>query len=321
MDSLSKSIKYLASFINSHYKDYLEAMVEYQPQKGYGDFPNSSEIVQCMRDITHNMEDKLSDLRIPENFAPSRHLIQTIKNFINILKNYESIFESTYKSYSNPERISVPVYEINKRRLETIEACEHFVEIANKELNHSNTEIDKMNEVEKITLGELFRFGKKLTLGSVLFIIGIVGIIVTITIFGTKAESNYKIGKLQKEIDNYKNNKRIVSINIDSLTNELRNKSIELDSLQNRFKILSVNYNDLLDKKVVEVSISYFEPKSIFDGTVLINAIDQSTFDLSVKNPNTPEEAPLRKPKVILKEMKALDKESATILNSILEMI
>jgi type I restriction enzyme M protein len=44
-------------------------------------------------------------------------------------------------------------------------------------------------------------------------------------------------------------------------------------------------------------------------------------FDLSAKNPNTPEEAPLRKPKEILKEMKALDKKSATILNSILEMI
>ncbi len=52
-----------------------------------------------------------------------------------------------------------------------------------------------------------------------------------------------------------------------------------------------------------------------------IKDIDQSTFDLSAKNPNTPEEAPLRKPKEILKEMKALDKKSANILDSILELI
>ena len=55
--------------------------------------------------------------------------------------------------------------------------------------------------------------------------------------------------------------------------------------------------------------------------TVNIKDIDQTTFDLSAKNPNTPEEAPLRKPKEILKEMKALDKKSATILDSISELI
>ncbi len=55
--------------------------------------------------------------------------------------------------------------------------------------------------------------------------------------------------------------------------------------------------------------------------TINIKDIDQSTFDLSAKNPNTPEEAPLRQPQKIFKEIKALDEESATILNSILELI
>ncbi len=45
------------------------------------------------------------------------------------------------------------------------------------------------------------------------------------------------------------------------------------------------------------------------------------TFDLSAKNPNKKEEAALRQPKEILEEMKALDEESADILNSILELI
>ena len=55
--------------------------------------------------------------------------------------------------------------------------------------------------------------------------------------------------------------------------------------------------------------------------TVNIKDIDQSTFDLSVKNPNTPEADPLRQPQEILQEIKALDDESAEILNSISELI
>ena len=55
--------------------------------------------------------------------------------------------------------------------------------------------------------------------------------------------------------------------------------------------------------------------------TVNVKDIDQSTFDLSVKNPNKKEEAALRQPQAILEEMKALDEESAEILNSILELI
>jgi type I restriction enzyme M protein len=55
--------------------------------------------------------------------------------------------------------------------------------------------------------------------------------------------------------------------------------------------------------------------------SINIKDIDQATFDLSAKNPNKKEEAVLRQPEDILLEMKALDKESAIILNSILELI
>jgi type I restriction enzyme M protein len=55
--------------------------------------------------------------------------------------------------------------------------------------------------------------------------------------------------------------------------------------------------------------------------TVKISDINQTTFDLSAKNPNTPEEAPLRSPEEILKEMAELDKESAKVLNSILDLL
>ena len=44
-------------------------------------------------------------------------------------------------------------------------------------------------------------------------------------------------------------------------------------------------------------------------------------YDLSVKNPNTPEEAPLRKPQEILAEMEQLDEDTRELLDSIKELI
>ncbi|MEZ4840652.1 MAG: N-6 DNA methylase [Flavobacteriaceae bacterium] len=49
--------------------------------------------------------------------------------------------------------------------------------------------------------------------------------------------------------------------------------------------------------------------------------LDEDTLDLSPKNPNTPEEAPLRSPEEILEEMQALDEETSSILNQIKELI
>jgi type I restriction enzyme M protein len=55
--------------------------------------------------------------------------------------------------------------------------------------------------------------------------------------------------------------------------------------------------------------------------TINAKDIDQTTFDLSVKNPNKKEEVSLRSPKEIIKEMKALDKESADILETIAKLV
>jgi len=78
----------------------------------------------------------------------------------------------------------------------------------------------------------------------------------------------------------------------------------------------------LNEKDLAEfVSLQKKQAESENSWTININDIDQATFDLSAKNPNTPEEAPLRDPKDILQEMKALDKESIHILNSIFDMI
>ena len=45
--------------------------------------------------------------------------------------------------------------------------------------------------------------------------------------------------------------------------------------------------------------------------------IDKDTFDLSAKNPNKKEEIALRQPNVILGEIKALDDESAAIMENL----
>lgn len=55
--------------------------------------------------------------------------------------------------------------------------------------------------------------------------------------------------------------------------------------------------------------------------SIKVADIDETTYDLSVKNPNTPEEAPLRSPEVILAEMQSLDVETNTILKTIKKLI
>jgi type I restriction enzyme M protein len=80
--------------------------------------------------------------------------------------------------------------------------------------------------------------------------------------------------------------------------------------------------NSLNEKDLAEfVELQKSKAKSENSWSINIKDIDHSTFDLSAKNPNKKEEATLRQPQAILEEMKALDEESAEILNSILELI
>jgi len=91
----------------------------------------------------------------------------------------------------------------------------------------------------------------------------------------------------------------------------------QLNLDRNLGKTNALNEKDLAD------FIELQKTKADSDNSWSINiaTIDHSTFDLSAKNPNKKEEAALRQPQEILEEMKALDEESADILNSILELI
>lgn len=91
----------------------------------------------------------------------------------------------------------------------------------------------------------------------------------------------------------------------------------QLNLDRNLGKTNSLNESDLAE--FVELQLTFADSENSW--TVNLKDIDQTTFDLSAKNPNKKEEAALRQPKAILEEIKALDKESADILNSILKLI
>ena len=91
----------------------------------------------------------------------------------------------------------------------------------------------------------------------------------------------------------------------------------QLNLDRNLGKTNPLNEKDLADF----IALQKTKAESVNSWNVDITDIDQNTFDLSVKNPNKKEEAALRQPQAILEEMKALDEESADILNSILELI
>jgi len=97
----------------------------------------------------------------------------------------------------------------------------------------------------------------------------------------------------------------------------------QLNLDRNLGKTNPLNEKDLADFVQMQkaVTLSGAEGESENSWSVNIADLDQNILDLSAKNPNTPEEAPLRQPAAILESMKVLDKESETILNSILDLI
>lgn len=91
----------------------------------------------------------------------------------------------------------------------------------------------------------------------------------------------------------------------------------QLNLDRNLGKTNALNENDLAE--FVELQKTFADSENSW--TVQVKDIDKNTCDLSVKNPHRKDEVTLREPKEILEEMKALDEESAEILNSIKELI
>ena len=91
----------------------------------------------------------------------------------------------------------------------------------------------------------------------------------------------------------------------------------QLDAGRSLGKTNALNDDDL--KEFIQLQASFSEsPKS---WSVDIADIDSESCDLLVKNPNTPEEAPLREPEIIIAQMISLDAESTKILENIRGLI
>ncbi|MDQ6957270.1 MAG: N-6 DNA methylase, partial [Mariprofundaceae bacterium] len=76
--------------------------------------------------------------------------------------------------------------------------------------------------------------------------------------------------------------------------------------------------NPLNEQDLAEfVELQKTQAESENSWTVKISDINPNMFDLSAKNPNTPEESPLRSPEEILKEIAELDKESGLLMESL----
>jgi type I restriction enzyme M protein len=91
----------------------------------------------------------------------------------------------------------------------------------------------------------------------------------------------------------------------------------QLDAGRNMGKTNPLNDKDMEEFLAFAKAQTESEKSWLFN----VNDLDENTRDLSPKNPNTPEEAPLRSPEEILEEMQTLDEETSSILNQIKELI
>ena len=133
---IPKSKDYLERFVNSHYRLFHEDMREYRSNMGYGDYPYSTEIIQCMREITHTIREVFGDLSIPEKFISPEDLINKSKWFIDHLESFDSYFLNAVEQIRKVDKnapIPIPIYEIDTHRRKTIGSFKMFVGLAEKE--------------------------------------------------------------------------------------------------------------------------------------------------------------------------------------------
>ena len=91
----------------------------------------------------------------------------------------------------------------------------------------------------------------------------------------------------------------------------------QLDPGRNLGKTNPLNDTDMEDFLKLQPKVTESEQS----WTINIKDLDPDTYDLSPKNPNAPEEEPLRAPQDILEEIAELDSQSETLLATIKELL
>ena len=87
----------------------------------------------------------------------------------------------------------------------------------------------------------------------------------------------------------------------------------QLDPGRNLGKTNPLNDKDMAEFLELQKTLAESEKS----WSVEVSGLDQNTFDLSPKNPNAPEEEPLRAPEEILAEIAALDAETTQLLATV----
>jgi type I restriction enzyme M protein len=91
----------------------------------------------------------------------------------------------------------------------------------------------------------------------------------------------------------------------------------QLDAGRNMGKTNPLNDKDMAE--FVELQKTFADSEKSW--SVKVSDVDTGSYDLSTKNPNTPEEAPLRDPAVIIEDIAAIDEQTASLLAEIKEML
>src|SRR5690606_37090836 len=91
----------------------------------------------------------------------------------------------------------------------------------------------------------------------------------------------------------------------------------QLDPGRNMGKTNPLNEADMAEF----VKLAKTKGDSANSWSVDVSAVNTTTYDLSVKNPNRAEEAPLRAPLTILHEMRELDAKTEGLLDNIMALL
>jgi type I restriction enzyme M protein len=91
----------------------------------------------------------------------------------------------------------------------------------------------------------------------------------------------------------------------------------QLDPGRSLGKTTALNDDDL--REFIKLQSNYSDSEKSW--VVVADDLDEDTYDLSIKNPNAPEEAPLREPDEIIAEITALDTESSSLLENIRNLL
>lgn len=98
---LPKSREYFRKFIAENKEDFYNIMLECRVGHGtgYSYFYRSDDVIQCVRDIYHNIDETFGNLTIPEEFPSPKRLVKTWKWFYDYLVEKNVVFKEIEKYF------------------------------------------------------------------------------------------------------------------------------------------------------------------------------------------------------------------------------